>query len=274
MHDLVTSSLPDIQQSPDRRGVAIERVGISNLRYPLSVLDREHGSQQTTATLALSVALPAEIKGTHMSRFIEVLSSYQGVLSTQSLPEFLARLRERLKAPVAQIDVSFPLFLGRAAPATGKSALMDYTCALSAEDDGTHVDIVQRVEVHVASLCPCSKEISDYGAHNQRGRIDIAVRTAREPDGTPSMIWFEELIEVAEQSASSPLYPLLKREDERHVTMAAYDNPAFVEDILRNVAVRLREDARISWFDVGVTNFESIHNHNAFARVSWVRPGA
>ena len=268
--------LPDIQMTGDARGVAIDRVGVSGLRFPIEVLDRARGTQRTIATLAMSVSLPADVRGTHMSRFIEQLAAYDGTLSTETLPTFLRGLAERLDAAAAQIEVSFPLFVDRPAPVSGKTAPMDYACTLRAEvdlADGSpgldHVEMV--VAVPVASLCPCSREISDYGAHNQRGEVEITVRPS-EPGGTPEMIWFEELIGYAEASASAPLYPLLKRSDERYVTMQAYDNPAFVEDILRNTAVRLRGDARVERFAVKVTNFESIHNHNAFAEVAWARP--
>jgi GTP cyclohydrolase I len=268
--------LPDIQMTGDTRGVAIDRVGVSGLRFPIEVLDRQHGTQRTIATLAMSVSLPEDVRGTHMSRFIEQLAAYDGTLSTETLPTFLRGLAERLDAAAAQIEVSFPLFVDRPAPVSGKTAPMDYACTLRAEvdlSDGDggldHVEMV--VAVPVASLCPCSREISDYGAHNQRGEVEITIRPT-EPGGTPEMIWFEEAIEYAEQSASAPLYPLLKRSDERHVTMQAYDNPAFVEDILRNTAVRLRGDDRIQHFAIKVTNFESIHNHNAFAEVAWTRP--
>jgi GTP cyclohydrolase IB len=167
--------------------------------------------------------------------------------------------------------VRFPYFIRRAAPASGATALMDYQCWFTGEAGETSNDFVLGVEVPVTSLCPCSKEISEYGAHNQRGHISTEVRPVRAMNGSPEMIWIEELIEIAESSASAPVYPLLKRVDERHVTMQAYDNPVFVEDMVRNVAVRLQADPRVAWCSVHAVNQESIHNHNAFARVAWTR---
>ena len=155
---------------------------------------------------------------------------------------------------------------------TGLSGLMDYECSFLGESNGTKNDFVLGVNVPVTSLCPCSKEISDYGAHNQRGNVDVRIRSAKDEDGSTCLIWIEEIVDLVEQCASSPLYPLLKRPDERHVTMQAYDNPVFVEDLVRNVAIKLKEDDRIAWFSVEAVNQESIHNHNAFARVQWSRP--
>lgn len=264
-------NLPDIQKTVDQRDVAINHVGVSNLRHPISVKTQADGPQQTIATLTMAVGLPAEVKGTHMSRFIEALSEYDQSLSSETLPLLVHEIQERLHAQEAKIEVEFPYFLERSAPVTGRTALMDYTCRLVAESQGDETEVTVGITVPVASLCPCSKEISEYGAHNQRGDVEITLRTVRDDhDGAP-MVWFEELVAYAEESASAPLYPLLKRPDERYVTMQAYDNPAFVEDIVRNVAVRLRDDERIAWFKVRVTNYESIHNHNAFAEVCWSR---
>jgi GTP cyclohydrolase I len=169
------------------------------------------------------------------------------------------------------MEVSFPYFLERSAPVTKAKALMDYECTFSGEANGSKDDFVLGVRVPVSSLCPCSKTISDYGAHNQRGYVTIEVRSIRNEDGSPELIWIEELIDIAESSASAPVYPLLKREDERFVTMQSYDNPVFVEDIVRNVAMKLRNDSRVAWFKVHVVNHESIHNHSAFAEIEWTR---
>lgn len=264
-------TLPDIQKSIDNRGTAIDQVGVSNVRYPVSVMTRDNGPQHTVATVAMSVNLPAHVKGTHMSRFIEVLSAYQGSFSSERLPEVTQQVRERLGAERARIEIAFPYFISRPAPVTGKAALTDYDCWLRADVSADTEEIVIGLKVPVASLCPCSKEISDYGAHNQRGDIDVQIKLMRDADGTTPMLWFEEIIDMAEASGSAPLYPLLKRPDERYVTMQAYDNPAFVEDIIRNLAVRLKGDARIAWFQIQVTNYESIHHHNAFAQVAWQR---
>jgi len=263
-----TDQLPDIQKSGDTRNVAIEKVGISGLKYPVKVLDRNKGAQNTVATIAMSVGLPADVKGTHMSRFIEVLSLYSETLSSQNLPELVKAIKDRLDANSAHVEINFPYFIEKAAPVTKKTALMDVECSLSASCDD---DVTIGLSIPIASLCPCSKEISDYGAHNQRGQVELFLKTTNSPNDDSPAIWFEEVIEWVEDSASAPLYPLLKRPDERFVTMQAYDNPNFVEDIVRNVAVRLKADERIAYFKATVTNFESIHNHNAFAFVEWSR---
>jgi GTP cyclohydrolase IB len=256
--------LEDIQKHRDDRDIAIEQVGVTDLRYPITVLDRAAASQRTIADLTLSVGLPHDTKGTHMSRFIEVLERHRGEITVRTLPALLADIKTTLEAESARIKVDFPYFIARSAPATGAQALMDYQCSFVAELDRGALDFVLGVAVPVSSLCPCSKAISDYGAHNQRGTLLLEVRST-------GIVWIEELVEIAEASASSPVYALLKREDERHVTMQAYDNPVFVEDMVRNAAVRLKADARINWFRVRADNRESIHNHSAFAQVAWSR---
>jgi GTP cyclohydrolase IB len=264
----------DIQSGADDRNIPIDQVGVSDLRYPITVLDRANEKQQTIASLSMSVDLPHQFKGTHMSRFLEVLNEHQGDMSTGRIPLILHDLRERLEAERAHIEIRFPYFIEKSAPVSGAKALMDYECLYLGNVKGKEEDIVIGVTVPVTSLCPCSKAISDYGAHNQRGYVSIKVRALRDKDNTPRMIWIEEIVEIAEESASAPLYPLLKRPDERHVTMQAYDNPVFVEDLVRNVALRLQNDARVAWFSVEAVNHESIHNHNAFARITWSRKGA
>lgn len=265
--------MEDVQNRKDKRGIPINKVGVSNLRYPIVVLDRAQEKQQTVARVRMSVNLPHNFKGTHMSRFVEVLNEHHEDMTMWTLPKILHKLRKRLNAQSAYMEMIFPYFIERSAPVSGAKSLMDYECAfigetvsgggkLPAEND----EFTLRVKVPVTSLCPCSKEISDYGAHNQRGEVAIEVKCR--PD---KMIWIEEVVEVAEQSASAPVYALLKRPDERHVTMQAYDNPVFVEDIVRNVALRLQEDDRVIWFRVNVENYESIHNHNVFAMVEWMR---
>lgn len=264
--------LEDVQNRSDERRIPIDEVGVSDLRYPIFVLDRAQGKQQTVARLSMAVNLPYRFKGTHMSRFVEVLDEHRGEVTMRTLPTILRELRERLEAESARIEVTFPYFLERAAPVSGKRALMDYECSFIGEVHGAKDDFVLSVRVPVTSLCPCSKAISDYGAHNQRGYVTIEVRSQRSEEGEPILIWIEEVIKAAEQSASVPVYPLLKRSDERHVTMQAYDNPVFVEDIVRNAAATLRDDARVAWFRVHAVNQESIHNHSAFARLEWTRP--
>lgn len=264
-------ALVDIQSSGDERGVALERAGVSGVRHPLKIRTRDGQEQTTVAALSLSVAVPPGSRGTHMSRFLELLQEQHGALDAGELLGFMPRLQARLESDDALVEIAFPLFLERAAPASGARGLLDYACRWEARrtrgDDQLHVEVC----VPVTSLCPCSKAISDYGAHNQRGHVTIDIEPMSDAEGRPLAVPFEDLIEVAESAASCPVYPVLKRSDERHVTMQAYDNPVFVEDMVRNVAVRLREDARIAAFRVHVVNFESIHNHDAFAETSWRR---
>lgn len=263
--------MKDVQGRLDTRRIAIDQVGVSDLRYPIVVLDRENEKQHTVAVLTMSVGLPHHFKGTHMSRFLEVLNEHRGEVTQRTLPDILSSLRERLDADSARIEVRFPYFVERVAPISQARGLMDYECSFVGESKGAHEDFVLGVRVPVTSLCPCSKEISDYGAHNQRGYITIEVKSAVGADRKPTLVWIEELIEYAERSGSAPVYPLLKRADERHVTMQAYDNPVFVEDMVRNVALHLQEDNRIAWFKVHAVNHESIHNHGAFAQIEWLR---
>jgi GTP cyclohydrolase I len=259
--------IADVQNDDDPRGVAIDRVGVAGLRCPIVVLDREQGRQSTVAEFTMSVSLSPRFKGTHMSRFVEVLNEHRGEMTMRTLPALLADLRKRLKADRAHVAVEFPYFLERTAPESGGRALMDYACAFLAEGSDEGNDFVLSVRVPVASVCPCSKAISDYGAHNQRGYVTIEVRTVRSDDGRPALVWIEELVDVAEQSASAPVYPLVKRVDERRLTMQAYDNPVFVEDMVRSVAERLQKDPRVAWFRVHARNDESIHNHSVFAQI-------
>src|SRR5262249_10232257 len=216
------------------------------------------------------VGLPHRFKGTHMSRFIEVLNEHRGEVTMRTLPRMLAELKMRLHAVSAQIEVRFPYFLERAAPVTKSKALMDFECSFVGKSNEEGDDFILSVRVPVTSLCPCSKEISDYGAHNQRGYISIDVK-GKPVTSVNNIIWIEELVEIAERSASAPVYPLIKRPDERQITMQAYENPVFVEDMVRNVAVQLRADDRVLWFRIHAKNEESIHNHSAFASLEWKR---
>jgi GTP cyclohydrolase I len=263
------NTLPDIQKTKDGRGVPIDKVGICDLSFPITVLDRENQRQQTIATISMSVSLPHHFKGTHMSRFLEILSRHQGEITMRTLPAILHDLKQHLDSKAAHIEVEFPYFINRTAPVSGAKAPMDYRCAFIGESNGKHDDFILRVRVPVTTLCPCSKEISDYGAHNQRGLVTITVRPKR-TNGLWELVWIEELIDVAEKSASAPVYPILKRPDERHVTMQAFDNPVFVEDVVRNAAKVLSKDERVQWFEVRAVNQESIHNLSAFAIVTSV----
>jgi GTP cyclohydrolase IB len=259
--------LDDVQNRPDSRGIAIDAVGVNGLRYPISVLDQAHAKQDTIAEISMSVALPADVKGTHLSRFLEILAEHCGELTQRTIPTVLAEVQRRLDTADAQLTVAFPYFLPRSAPVTGATALMDYACRFRARLSAEGPEFALRVAVPVTSVCPCSKAISDYGAHNQRGMITIEV-WPRQTDGEFDLIWIEDLIAIAEASASSPVFPLLKRADERHVTMSGYDNPVFVEDMVREAARQLESDDRVAAFTVEAVNAESIHNHGAFARIT------
>ncbi len=257
----------DIQSSRDHRKLDIDQVGVCDLRYPITVLDRKNDRQHTMANISMSVSLPHHFKGTHMSRFLTVLNRHRGEITMRTLPTVLAELKLDLEAASAQVEVSFPYVVEKSAPVSGQKGLMDYDCTFAAVSNGSADDFVLGVAVPVTSLCPCSKAISDYGAHNQRGIVRIEIRTGKKRNGEQELVWIEELIEMAEKSASCPVYPLLKREDEKYVTEHAFDNPVFVEDIVRNVAQKLQRDKRVAWYSVRVVNQESIHNHSAFARI-------
>lgn len=258
-------SLIDVQGLPDTRGVGLDEVGVEGLRYPVLVCDGQGNKRDTVATVTMSVDIAHEVKGAHLSRFVEVLHAWRDQLSATSLVLMTDDLRRRMGSDRATVVATFVYFLERQAPVTGAASFMDYPCTVTATVGPAGAVVRLRVEVAVSSVCPCSKAISDRGAHNQRGRVTVEVDLA-DPDGG---LWFDELVDIAERSASSPLYALLKRPDERHVTMAAYDSPVFVEDMARNVVVALRDDHRVVRGSVRVVNDESIHNHAAFAQVCW-----
>lgn len=260
--------MKDVQARVDHRGIALHQVGVSGLNYPVELRSKDGGRQHTVASFAMSVSLPHNVKGTHMSRFIEVLNLHHDNISMESFPFFLKAMKTRLQAETSRVEMGFHYFLKREAPVSGAVAQMGFHCRIVGEMKGDACDLQLEVKVPVTSLCPCSKEISDFGAHNQRGTISLAV-CPMVKDGIPVPIWIEDLVAIAETSGSSPVYPLLKRADERHVTMQAYENPAFVEDIVRNVVLGLRRDPRIAWGRVHVENFESIHDHSAFAMTEW-----
>ncbi|MCS7100690.1 MAG: GTP cyclohydrolase FolE2 [Burkholderiaceae bacterium] len=254
-----TMFLPDVQSAADRRNLAITRVGIKGLRHPLLVASAS-GAQPTVATADMYVALPAHQKGTHMSRFIEVLAAHRRPLSVSSLRELLAAMLTRLEAEAGTIEIRFPFFITKRAPVSGVASLLDYEVTLRGEQHGARVKTVQQVSVPVTSLCPCSKKISDYGAHNQRAAITIALELAED-------LPLEQQVRFAEDAASSEIWSLLKRPDEKYVTERAYENPKFVEDIVRDIALALNRDDRVLAYTVASENFESIHNHSAFAAI-------
>ncbi len=251
-------ALQDKQSERDHRDLRIDQVGVRGLRFPIRVLDRANGLQDTIATVGMYVDLPKEFKGTHMSRFLEVLNAHGRVVRVESLPEILYAMQSRLKSATARLEIEFPYFVTKKAPVSGRESLMDYTAKFAATACGKEIDFVLTVQVPVTTLCPCSKAISKHGAHNQRGQVMVSLRSRQE-------VWIEDVIALVEASASSPLYALLKREDEKAVTEQAYENPVFVEDLVRNVALRLNGLEHVTWYRVEAENQESIHNHNAYA---------
>ncbi|MBI3986000.1 MAG: GTP cyclohydrolase I FolE2 [Lentisphaerae bacterium] len=256
--------MKDVQNQPDRRRIPIWKAGIKNLQYPVAVMDRENKVQHTVATVNLYVDLPHNFKGTHMSRFVEILNRHRGRISLRNLKHILRAMVARFESTMAHLEVYFPYFIEKAAPVSGAKSLMNYQCAFLASFDRNKrkrpIDLIVRVSVPVTTLCPCSKAISEGGAHNQRSWITLHVRTH-------TLVWIEELIEMAEAEASAGLYSLLKREDEKSVTEQAFNRPLFAEDVVRAVALRLKKDRRIGWYQVESENLESIHNHNAYAMV-------
>ena len=253
-------TIEDVQASPDTRRIPIDKVGIKGIRHPVRVRDRSGGEQHTIATFDMFVTLPHDFKGTHMSRFVEILNDHEYEITIKSFRVMLEEMTRLLESKSGYIQMSFPYFVNKAAPVSGVQSLMDYQVTLtgSVADDGVAMHV--KVVVPVTSLCPCSKAISDYGAHNQRSHVTVEART-------DAFVWVEELIEIVESEASCELYGLLKRPDEKYVTERAYDNPKIVEDMVRDVAQRLNEDDRIIAYVVESENFESIHNHSAYARV-------
>ena len=257
----VLADVEDVQSRADTRRLPINRVGIKDISHPVRVKDRSAGEQHTIATFNMYVSLPHNFKGTHMSRFVEILHAEREI-SVESFRGMLESMTSRLEADAGHIEMTFPYFIMKRAPASGVESLMDYRASLIGERHDGITDLWVRVVVPVTSLCPCSKRISDYGAHNQRSHVTITAQLSRH-------MWIEELIEIAEQEASCELYGILKRPDEKYVTERAYDNPKFVEDIVRDVAGALNADARIDAYVVESENFESIHNHSAYALIEF-----
>lgn len=254
--------MKDIQNQRDYRNIPIDKVGIKNLRYPITVRDRRDGFQHTVATINMYVDLPHKNRGTHMSRFVEMLHILQPEVSLKTFSVTLEQMKKHLNAASAHIEVTFPYFIEKRAPVSESSGLMDYTCSIrGSSDPNGNIDLVSEVIVPISSVCPCSKEISEVGAHNQRGEVQLSTRFKK-------FIWIEDMIELVEESASCDVYSVLKRVDEKHVTEKGFTNPKFVEDIVRDIAKRLKRDTNITWFSVSAENFESIHNHSAYAHIT------
>ncbi len=252
--------MKDIQNSFDRRGIGIDKVGIKNIRYPITVLDRANGIQHTIASINMYVDLPKQFKGTHMSRFIEILNEHRGNINIRDYPGILESMQDRFNAHSAHLEIEFPYFIEKKAPVTRSRSLMEYHCKFTGVRNGTGTDIMLMVRVPVLTLCPCSKEISRYGAHNQRGFVTVHIRFK-------GLVWIEDVVEMVEGSVSAQLFSLLKRPDEKYITEHAYDHPMFVEDVVREVAGKLKKNKKITGFSVEAENLESIHNHNVYAYV-------
>ncbi len=252
--------MDDVQSTPDTRHIAIDKVGIKDVRHPIKVRDRSSGEQHTIANFNMYVNLPHNFKGTHMSRFMEILNGHENEITVKSFNEMLAEMTDRLEASSGHIEMTFPYFVDKTAPVTGVKSLLDYEVSFIGEIHDGQADMSLKVVVPVTSLCPCSKKISKHGAHNQRSHVTITVRTR-------GFVWIEEVIDIVEKQASCELYGLLKRPDEKFVTERAYENPKFVEDMVRDVASILNADERIAAYTVESENFESIHNHSAYALI-------
>ncbi len=252
--------MEDVQNLADTRRIPINKVGIKDIRHPVRIRDRSGGEQHTIANFNMYVNLPHNFKGTHMSRFVEILNQHEREISVKSFKDILIEMTERLEAEAGHIEMSFPYFINKTAPISGVQSLLDYDVTFIGEFRKGTPTITVKILVPVTSLCPCSKQISDYGAHNQRSHVTITARLN-------SFIWIEELIDLVEEEASCELYGLLKRPDEKFVTERAYNNPKFVEDMVRDVAARLNADKRVDAYTVESENFESIHNHSAYALI-------
>jgi len=255
-----TAGMPDVQNTPDTRELAIDKVGIKSIRHPVKVADKASGVQHTIAMFNMYVYLPHNFKGTHMSRFVEILNGYEREISVESFEHMLRQMVTRLEAESGHVEMTFPYFVNKTAPISGVQSLMDYDVTFVGEVIKGDYRQTMKVVVPVTSLCPCSKKISDYGAHNQRSHVTVTARTNQ-------FVWVEDIIRIVEDQASCELFGLLKRPDEKYVTERAYDHPKFVEDMVRDIAAKLNDDARIDSYVVESENFESIHNHSAYALI-------
>jgi GTP cyclohydrolase IB len=253
-------NIPDVQSDPDSRKLAIDKVGIKAIRHPVRIQERTGGAQHTVAFFNMYVGLPHHFKGTHMSRFVEILEAHEREITVETFQVMLREMVEKLEAEEGHIEMAFPYFIEKSAPVSGVKSLMDYEVTFTGEIRGGRQSFTMKVVVPVTSLCPCSKKISARGAHNQRSHVTVTARTN-------DFVWIEEIVDIVERQGSSELYGLLKRPDEKFVTERAYDNPKFVEDMVRDVAAVLNLDERIDAYVVESENFESIHNHSAYALI-------
>lgn len=254
----------DVQNRHDDRNIDIQKVGVKGIKYPVIVLDKTNGTQHVNASVNMYVSLPHHFKGTHMSRFIEILNEYRGQINLKTFRQILEKMREKLVAESAHIEIAFPYFIEKSAPVTGAKSHMEYSCSFLGESNGNRVDFLVGITVPVTTVCPCSKELSSVGAHNQRSIVKLRLRFSK-------FFWIEDVIRLVESSASSEIYSLLKRPDEKYVTETAYDKPMFVEDVVRSVAEKLNTIDNFTWYSVEAENIESIHNHSAYAYLEKVR---
>jgi len=250
--------MADVQNQPDTRRIKIDKVGVKDIRYPVTVRSKNLNDQRTVASVNMFVSLPHQYKGTHMSRFIEILARHRDSISIQNVSTILSEMKQRLAADSAHLELSFPYFIEKMAPVSGEVSLMEYNCVIRGTQKTGRPDISVSVTVPITTLCPCSREISVHGAHNQRGQITVTVEFKK-------FFWMEDLIRLVETSGSAEVFSLLKRADEKFVTEAAYQKPMFVEDVVREVAVKLLADETFTRFSIAAENFESIHNHSAYA---------
>jgi len=256
----ITDKIEDVQNTPDKRHLDIDKVGIKSIRHPISVKDKTGGDQSTVAMFDMYVHLPHNFKGTHMSRFVEILNENERTISVKNFEKILGDMLERLESKAGDLEMTFPYFVNKRAPISGVESLLDYEVTfIGSIKDNQFINQI-KVIIPVTSLCPCSKKISDYGAHNQRSHVTVTVETN-------DFVWIEDIIELVEKNASSELYGLLKRPDEKYVTEKAYDNPKFVEDMIRDIATDLNQNNKITSYTVESENFESIHNHSAYAMI-------
>ncbi len=250
----------DVQSQKDHRNIDIKKVGVKGIKYPIIVLDQANGTQHVNATINMYVDLPHHFKGTHMSRFVEILNDYRGQINIKTFRKILEKVKEKLAAESAHMEIEFPYFIEKTAPVSRAKSLMEYRCRFCGENNGGEYDFLLGITVPVTTVCPCSKEVSDMGAHNQRSIVNLKLRFKK-------FFWIEDVIRLVEASASGEVYSLLKRADEKYVTEKGYQNPMFVEDVVRSVAENLNKDDNYTWYSVEAENFESIHNHSAYAYV-------
>lgn len=248
----------DVQNLKDHRNINIQKVGVKGIKYPIIVLDKANGTQHVNADINMYVNLPHHFKGTHMSRFVEILNEYRGQINIKTFRKILCKMKEKLNAESAHIEIRFPYFVEKTAPVSGAKSLMEYQCSFCGENTGEKDEFLVGISVPVTTACPCSKEISNGGAHNQRSTVSVRLKFEK-------FFWIEDIIRLVEESASSEIFSLLKRTDEKYVTEQAYENPMFVEDVVRTIAEKLNNTPNFTWYSVEAENMESIHNHSAYA---------